>query len=194
MFLAERSVGAEEVATDVEIEHHLVVGQLGEALVDLIVDLTEVIAVIRAAGEDCQQEDFRVGQLLPQLVHDGLHTRGGFLRQAAVGIARSGHHHGQLGRDAINVAMIQPPENVLRAIAADAQVDGVAFAVELLPHRLACSFPALRDRIADEDQVDVALLHAGIDLFVLPHPAVGLVGQLERHGQRRVLLLRPSTS
>ena len=62
--------------------------------------------------------------------------------------------------------MVEPPEDVLRLVAADAEVDGVAFAVELLPHVLAGAFPAVGDRVADEDQIDVPLSYPGVDRLV----------------------------
>ncbi len=47
---------------------------------------------------------------------------------------------------------------MLRAIAADAEVGGVEWIEALLPYFLAASFPALRNGVADEENIDVALL------------------------------------
>ncbi len=49
------------------------------------------------------------------------------------------------GADALDVAVFKSPENVLCAVAADAEVDGVASAVVLSPDVFAAAFPALSD-------------------------------------------------
>jgi hypothetical protein len=89
----------------------------------------------------------------------------------AAGVVGANHQHRGLRLDAVDIAMIEPPQHMLRAIAADAEVHGIPLGVKLFPHLLALSFPTLRDRIADQQQVDVAFLHALVEAFVPLHPA-----------------------
>src|SRR5690606_22188311 len=67
-------------------------------------------------------------------------------------------------KNAVDVSVFETPKNALRPIAADADVDGFATTVEFIPNFGARSFPALGDRIADEENVDFASIFA--DPFV----------------------------
>ena len=96
------------------------------------------------AGEDRQHQDLRLRQLLAELFHDRLDPGGDFLGIAAADVVRADHEHGQLGLDAVDIAVVQPPQHVLRLVAADPQVDRVAFLVELLPDLFARTLPAMR--------------------------------------------------
>jgi hypothetical protein len=51
------------------------------------------------------------------------------------------------------LAVFKTPEDVFRAVAADAHVDDLAMAVKFLPDIFAVAFPALRDGVADELEV-----------------------------------------
>ena len=70
---------------------------------------------------------------------------------------------------------------MLRLVAADPQVDGVAITVILLPHFPAGTFPAVRDRIADHQQIDISFLDSGIEALVTRHPpAVASIRRFDR--------------
>ena len=89
----------------------------------------------------------------------------------AAEIVGADHQHGQLGLDAVEFAVLQAPEDVLRLIAADAEVGGFERTVVLFPNLLAAAAPAVGDRVAEEQQVDAALL-GDFDEAVVPlHPA-----------------------
>lgn len=82
---------------------------------------------------------------------------GNFLGRVVVAVVRADHEHGQLGRDTLDITVIQPPKDVLGAIAADAQVDGVARSVVFVPNGLSAAFPAVGDGVADQQHIDVPL-------------------------------------
>ena len=83
---------------------------------------------------------------------------------------------------------------MLRLIAADAEIDGVAFFIILAPRLFAASFPAVGDRVADHQQIDIALLDSGVHVFMPFEPpwvlsrnrrdgrigALGLLGRRDR--------------
>lgn len=115
--------------------------------------------MVSAPREDCQQEYLRLGQLCPELFHHRFDSGSDFRRVAAPGVIGTDHKYGELRPDAGDVSVVQPPQDVLRLVAADSQVDGIAFLVVLLPHFLAPAFPSVRDRITDQQQIDVPFLH-----------------------------------
>ena len=49
--------------------------------------------------------------------------------------------------------MVKSPEDMLRAVAADAKIDSIAVRVILRPHFLSFAFPPLRDGVADENDL-----------------------------------------
>lgn len=80
--------------------------------------------------------------------------------------------------------------HMLSAVAADAEVDGVALTVVFGPNVSSPAFPALRDRIANEYQVDVTLGNPFVHAFVTLHPAAGARHRLDcvvlfRYGEGR---------
>jgi hypothetical protein len=60
---------------------------------------------------------------------------------------------------------------VLRAVSTNPQVDGVSFSVELGPDPLAATFPALGDRVTDENQVNLPSSDALVETLMTCHPA-----------------------
>ena len=100
------------------------------------------------------------------------------------GVVRADHDHGQLGMQALEVAVIEPPQDVLGLIAADAEIQSMPFLVVFLPNFFAAPFPTMRDRIANEEQLGVRmLLHAFIQRVLPLDPAFicpgnGLRGRL----------------
>ena len=106
-----------------------------------------------------EQQHLRVRLACADLLHDG---RDAF-EDVALGIValvvRPDHDDGDLGLDAIQLAVLKTPKHVLGAVAADAEVDDLALAVKFLPDIPAAAFPALRDGVTDEFDVIIARTH-----------------------------------
>ena len=122
-----------------------------------------------APGENAEQQDLGLGQPLAQLMHDGGDSLGDLVGRAAAGVVGADHQHDDLGLDALELAVLNPPEDVLGPVAADAEVGRLARAVEPLPRFLG-AVPALGDRVAQEEQVDVPLLGLLQKRLVHIHP------------------------
>ena len=167
----------------------------GEHLVDL-----QNLAALRvdalAARENVEQQNLHLGQLGAELVDNRRHAVDHLLGGAAAvaRVVRADHDHGGLGADVFDVAVVESPQHVLRAVAADAEIHGVALGVMLRPDGFAAAFPSMRDRVANKDQVDVALGHALVERLMPLHPAAAarlgsdggvrrLVGGLQGDGQ-----------
>ena len=86
-----------------------------------------------AAGEDGEQEDLGPGQLLAERRDDGLDALGDLVGGVGAGVVGADHQDDDLGADAVELAVLDPPEDVLGAVAADAEVGRVAGAVVPLP-------------------------------------------------------------
>ncbi len=71
---------------------------------------------------------------------------------ALSGVIRADHEHDHLGLDAVELAVLDSPEDVLGPVAADAEIGRVPGPVEPLPDLVI--IPPLGDRIAEEEQVD----------------------------------------
>lgn len=174
---AEGAVCGQELRADVEVGHHFAVGELGDHRVRGVVLDALCVGVVRAAGEDPQEQDLRLGEPGPQLFDDGGDAVGDLFGRVRAGVVGADHDDGELGLNAVDVAVVEPPEDVLGAVAADAEVDGVTRGVGLGPNLFSGPFPALGDGVADEDQVDVPLLDPLVERFVTLHPAA-----VARHG------------
>ena len=122
---------------------------------DLRVDGAELVphrVGLLAAGEDAQEQDLGLGQPLPQLLDDRRDALGDLLGRGRAGVVRADHQHDDLRLDAVELAVLDTPEDVLGPVAADAEVGRVPGPVEPLPDVII--IPPLRDRIAEEEQVD----------------------------------------
>ena len=87
----------------------------------------------------------------------------GFRVVVLVGIVRADHDHGHFRFQSVKLAVLETPEDVLRAIPADAQVEALASAVILAPDIFARAFPALRDGIANKgDVVFARIVHRAL--------------------------------
>ena len=164
-------------------EHGLVIGDATQHLIDLS-QLAPLGIEVLGAREDGHQQDLGSRKFRAELVHDGADAVHDLLRGVvfAVGIVGPDHHHGRLGLETREVAVVETPEDVLGAIATDAQVDGVALGVVLGPDLLALPFPTLRDGVADEDQLRLAPIgsHRGIETRLTIHPPlVGARGRFD---------------
>lgn len=97
--------------------------------------------------------------LLAQRGDDGRDAVGDLLGAVAAHVVGADHQHGRLRRDAFQfLALGDAPKDVLRAIAADAEIGGLQRIEAFLPHVFAAAFPSLRDRVAQEQHLDIALL------------------------------------
>jgi hypothetical protein len=68
---------------------------------------------------------------------------------------------GGFGFQAIEVAVVQAPEDMLGVVAADAEVEGMAGRVIFRPDLFAIALPALSDGVSDEDDFRLALVLLG---------------------------------
>ena len=78
-------------------------------------------------------------------------------------IVGTDHDDGRFGLDAVKVAIVQPPNDMLGAVAADSEIHGVALGIMLGPGVFAAAFPALSDGVADENEITVSLRHAFVE-------------------------------
>ncbi len=159
------AVGLEEDVADIAVENAGVVGEVVEGLVDLE-DFAALVVELFSAGEDSEKEDFGFGKFFLEAGDVGADAvedlTGGMAVEA--GIVGADHEDGDTGGEAVDVSVFESPEDALGPVAADADVEGFALAVELLPDFGAGAFPALGDGIADEEEVDFAGVFA--DAFV----------------------------
>ena len=148
------AVAVDEFVSEVDPENVLLIGKFPDDLIDLK-NLAAQCARILAAREDRQQEHFGLRQFFTEFAHDGRHPVGDLVHGVvfAVGIVRPDHDHGGPGFEAIEIAVVEPPKHVLRAVAADAEVDRIARRVKIRPHLLPFAFPTLRDRVADKNNL-----------------------------------------
>src|SRR4029079_2194603 len=83
---------------------------------------------------------------------------------AAIGcdVVRAEHHHDDLGFEALKLAILHAPEDMLSAVGIDAEVGGLERCEGAVPNRLAAAragsgSPEIGDGIADEQDINVAL-------------------------------------
>ncbi|ETC88575.1 hypothetical protein XHC_1853 [Xanthomonas hortorum pv. carotae str. M081] len=118
------------------------------------------------AGQHAHQQDVRARQFLfdrrDHRIDAQLSLLGGLAEMA--GVVGADQHQGNLGLQTVDLAIGQPPQHVLGAVAAEAQIERAAAAVEGLPGRLELFvrrlrfFVVLGDRIADQQQRRVGVL------------------------------------
>ena len=128
----DRAVVLEEALADVEILDRLAVVELGDLRVDrrqLVADRARLLA----AGEDAQEEDLGLGELLAERLDDGGHAVGDRLGGVRAGVVGADHQDDDLGVDPLDLAVLEPPEDVLGPVAADPEVGRLARGVEALP-------------------------------------------------------------
>ena len=104
-------------------------------------------------------------------------------------VVRADHQHDGLGLKALAFAVVQAPEHALRRVAGDGEVRRLDVREVLVEHRLVLVVlhPPVGDRVAVQEQVDVALPGAFDEPFVpRAHPLHGLrVGRGGVHAKRR---------
>ena len=117
------------------------------------------------------------GFWLLQFLDDGLDAAGDLLGGMTAGVVGADHDDRRLGLEVVQfMAFGDAPENVTGLVAADAEVHRLEGAEVFLPGFLA--FPAVRDGIAQEDDVAraLALLDAFEEVLVPRDVAVELLG------------------
>ena len=130
-----------------------------------------------AAREDAQHQNLDVGFWLLQFLDDGLDAAGDLLGGMTASVVGADHDDRRLGLEVVQLmAFGNAPENVAGLVAADAEVHRLEGAEVFLPGFLA--FPAVRDGIAQEDDVAhaLALLDAFEEVLVPRDVAVELLG------------------
>src|SRR5258706_2301316 len=140
------TVALNQLRTEVEVKNVAAIVELGKRLIDLK-DLATLRAEGLAAWENAEEQNLRVRLAGADLLHDGSDAFEdvGLAVVILVGIVGADHDNGDPGLDAIELALFKAPEDVLGAVAADAEVDDPALAVKFLPDIFAAALPGLRD-------------------------------------------------
>ena len=107
----------------------------------------------RVSGENLHHHDLGRGKPLPQVRGAGLDPFGRRLdarlgREKHVVVADQQHAH--LRFETVHAAVIEPPQDVLRLVAADPDVHRLPLREVFGP----CGSPLLRDRVSDQQHVD----------------------------------------
>jgi hypothetical protein len=146
-----------------------------------------------AARQDAEQQDLGLGELFAKRLDDRGDAVGDLHRRVGVEVVGADHQDDDCGLDTLDCAVLEAPEKILGPIAADPEVRRVACAIVSLPDLdrpvslVVVPEPALHDRIAEEEQVDVALRGALDERFVQLHPG-SLAGRWSRRGLLRCRL------
>ncbi len=155
----ESAVGLEEGGADVHEGDGFAVGEGLEEIVDGGVVDAEFVGGFFAAWEDAEEEDLGIGEFGVELVEDGFDAGGGvggwFSGFAVTGVVGADHEDDEFGFEAVEVAVVETPEDVFGAVAADAEVGGFVIG-PCIPCGFACAIPALGDGVAEEDELGFA--------------------------------------
>jgi len=172
--LGKRAVGSEKLVAEVEELHVLAVIELGQFFVDQLDAVHGFFRLLLALGrpvrpprKNSQQQDFglRVGGF--EFLDDGGVARDDLVVGVAAEVVGADHHDEDLGLHAVELAIFQAPQDVLGAVAADAEVFGVPARELFLPDLLAAAMPAVSDRIPDEIKIDATFFRQ-LDVFFVP--------------------------
>ncbi len=141
-------------------------------LVDFGVQDAKWVILLRASREHGQQQNLHVWKARLEFPKNHADSPSRVLRRILVmsRIIRTDHENGELRRQAIHFAVLEPPQDVFRAVAAKAHIDGLPGGIILRPELFARTFPAVRDRVANHEQIDIALLGPLNYRFVSWHP------------------------
>ena len=186
--LGERAVGLEEGGTDVHEGDGFAIGEGFEEIVDGGVVDAEFVGGFFAAWEDAEEEDLGVWEFGVELVEDGFDACGGvggwFFGFAVTGVIGADHEDDEFGFEAVEVAVVETPEDVFGAVAADAEVGGFVVG-PCFPCGFACAVPALGDGVAEEDELGFAFLGdfvEGIDAAFGAAVDFGFGGEIDGGG------------
>jgi hypothetical protein len=128
--LGNGAIALDQLRADVDVENILAVVEFGERLVDLE-NFSALGAERFTTRKNTEQNNFCVRLTRADLLDNG----GDALKDFGLGIVLvvrivgANHDDGDLGLDAVELALFKPPEDVLGAVAADAEVDDLAVAM-----------------------------------------------------------------
>lgn len=142
-----------EDLVDVEIEDVLIVGEFCGHVIGLG-ETDAFIPRFLATEKDAQEKDLHIREFLAQFVNDGGDATANFLARIVSAIVLANHDDGEFRGDAVEVAMLDPPEDVFSAVAADAEVGRVAMYVISVPDRFPLVFPIFNDGVANPKEID----------------------------------------
>src|ERR1051326_374347 len=147
----------EQLVADVEEVHYLSVGQLREETIRrrYLRGIGRSRAIVR---EQAEHEHLGARQLLANAFQDCRHTVADLIRRGIVvtDVVDADQQHDQFGLGAVECAVVDAPENLLRTVVVDAHLCSVAMSVVFLPDGRR-GLPALRERVAEEDEIDFSL-------------------------------------
>ena len=153
-------------------------GQVGVQLDDL---LAVRVGQFTSPREDAEDQDVHLGILLVQFLGNGLDAVRGFSRLVAApaDVVRADHDDGGLGRFLELGQVVQPPQDVVCPVPAESKIDRLERLEVLLPDSQAdfLVLEIVRDRVADHQQIDVALAHQADLLGLAGEPPLGDAGQ-----------------
>ena len=193
-FLREEPLGVEEPLVEVEPDDVLAVGEALDDGVHLFVALAGLVVRSRPAREDRQQEHLRLGMLLADHVDDAPDALCDVLGVLVL-VVRADHHLEELGLVSLKLAVLHPPEEVARLVAAVAEVEDAIRLLQLgeeLASLAALALPAVRDGVADHHDVvlDVSVVDDLVALLegtALPPPHEPGKSALRNRGGRRAV-------
>jgi hypothetical protein len=121
--LFERSIGILEVVREVEVDDLFAIGEGGE----LGVHFANGVHDGAGSRKDGTQNDLGVRQALFEFGEDGFDAKDGVLgRLAAAHIVGANHEHRNLRLYALDLAILQAPQDILGAVAALAEIQRFA--------------------------------------------------------------------
>ena len=131
--LRERTVRIEEPSVEITPNDFVAVGEPLDEDIDLFLRDSPRMVGRGAAGEYRQQNRLRLRLLSGDDVEDGLDAGRRVVRTFPA-VVRADHQHETLGAVAVQLAVLKTPQDVLRTVAAEAEVEhGISF---LLLHGL----------------------------------------------------------
>ena len=117
---------------------------------------------LEAGGEDAHEEDLGFGEVVLEGNDDGVDAGFGLCYRAAVsGVVGADEEDDGLGVEAGEFAVVEPPQDVGRGVAAEAKIEGFAWGVVLLPDGLEVLagrvglFVVLGDGVAQKQELGV---------------------------------------
>src|SRR6185369_10592374 len=114
-------------------------------LIDLVVLSAPAVVGFRAARENSQQQNLGLGLVLLKLAHDRRDS-GSDLILGIAAVVRTDHDDSKLRLVAVRLAILQSPEHMLGAVAADAEIERLERTECLVPDFLsAAAAPAVGD-------------------------------------------------
>ncbi|KAF4516243.1 hypothetical protein B566_EDAN000483 [Ephemera danica] len=159
----------------IEIVNVLTVGESTKPIIDRAVQTPKRIIGGCATRKDAQQKNLGLRKLRTQQPHNRLHSGGRLLRWvfSRPRVVGADHHHRRFRMDAVDLAMLQPPQHLLSPVAVESQIHCPAMGIVPVPHLPPRVTPPLCDGIADHQQIDRSLSHARHIAFMLRHPPAG---------------------